>query len=616
MRLRVSWALAAVALGLAVADAQDAKVPDDFRCDVRSLMSGDSKRSAKVGDAITEVEDETESRGMRELDDAGEETTSKDEKTKLHKETVWLLTARDEEAKTSEAQVRFVAWRSKKNDEPEDTSLEGKVVVVRTADKKRSFSVANADGSRAKVSDEALAWLRKEYGPKKVTQDDEKKLARIAPEKPVAPDAEWTGDPKIVCDVLFDGAPIDADHSKITGKITKVRADGKSIAGTLVLDMKIKLLNVPATTVKWDEGGVLEGKLEQDGLLDDPTSPRADSHQTFHMQGKVRLAAGQAASFREVDYKAEKTTMTRAAKAPEKLQLKFDPEADYRWDVQQWASGDDETAPVPQVGDRSFMELDVSNMSHVVVNGKTTDKKTVLSARVEFEVTAVADKKETERKGLVKRWKFTQDDELDDSLEGKTIVLIRAPKGGEKPWKVVDARGNKCTVNATARAFIEGDLGRLKTHGLQLDNLQEVLGNAPLIPEEDMAVDPAKTLTKLFGEGQEIDPKKSTGTAKLDGVHVVSGDHEGKLEAHVVLKLKTIPGAPGGHFDDPATCDLVFSFEGSLDRSRTGTGTSTVTMDYSGKGIIEGRAGKVTFEPHVVTKRVIRTGLLPKKSAD
>jgi len=40
----------------------------------------------------------------------------------------------------------------------------------------------------------------------------------------------------------------------------------------------------------------------------------------------------------------------------------------------------------------------------------------------------------------------------------------------------------------------------------------------------------------------------------------------------------------------------------------------------SGRGrartIIEGRAGKVTFEPHVVTKRVIRTGLLPKKSAD
>lgn len=603
-RPRLLVLAALLAAGIGVARAQDeGKIPADWKCDLRKVLGSDGGQ-LKPGEAVSEEEDETETHRIREG-----EGLPKDDEVVTHFERVKLVVARDEAKKTSETQYRYAAWRRTKDGDDEDRSLEGKTVVVRRSGGRRTFVIVGPDGARAQVSDGALAWVRGEHGPKKVSSEDEKKLAQLAPAEPAAPDTEWTGDPKIVSDVLFEAAPIDAERSSVKGKLTSVRREEGAILGKVSLAMRIQLKYVPATTVEWSDGGAIVAKVEKDGALEDASLPRSDEKMSFHMKGKVRLASGQS---REVDWKQEKKRKVRASKAPEKLTLAFDPDAEYRWEVQEWATSEEPDATT-RVGDRSFVEVEATSSTHVLANGKpTADKKSSLSARVEIEVTAVADGKASERKATVVRFQMSEGDEVDDSLEGKTILLARAPAAGQPAWQVLDAKGRKTAVTQGAKTFVEGELVRPRTRALQLDGLQELLGSEAVTPDKEIAIDPAKAAKKLFGDGIEIDAVKSRASARLEGVHGAAGDREGKLTAKLALRLKSIPGAPGGRFEEPAVCDVVFAFEGSLDRSKTGVGAATVTMDYSGKGNVNGKAGAVVFEPKIATKRTIRSGALPR----
>lgn len=598
--------------GLAIAE--DGKVPDHYKCDLRKLLAPEAKGKLKVGEAVSEERDELDVRRMRETVEGEEEGKLDEEHVALHVECVRVVVAADEKAKTSESQVRILKWKRTKKGSPDDTSLEGKVIVVRHADARRSFLVVAPDGTRAKVSDEALGWARKEYGPKKTSDEEEKKFNLLTPEKPVAPDTEWTGDAAILRELFVDTFAVDVARSSVKGKFSKVRLDGKTLRGTIALDMTAQLESVPQTSVAWTEGGAMEMKIELDGPLDEPNSAHVDARMTMRLRGKVRVEADGGARIRELDVKSEKKEKNRPAKAPEVVKLQFDPEADYRWNVQDWASGDEADA-TPKVGDRSFLEIESTSTTEVTANGnEAPTKKVVVSARIELEVMAVKEKKESERKATIKRWKMTQNDEVDESLEGKTVLLERAPKAGQPAWRVVDAKGKKVKVTDAARQFIEGELVKVRTRALQLDGLHELLGNEPIVPDKEITIDPKTAMKKLFGDGQELDVPASKAVATLRKVRAVAGDHEGRLEGRISLKLRTIPGAPGSRFDDPGDCNLLFGFEGSLDRGKTGAGVTTVSMDYSGKGVVNSKQGPVTFEPHVVTKRTIRTGPLPPKT--
>lgn len=594
-----------------LARADDDKVPADYKCDLRKFMAADENRTLPVGTAVSQIADDEDAKIMRELDEAGTELSSDEERTKTHYERIELVAARDEAANTSERQYHYTAWKLEKKGADADKSLEGKVVVVRRSGERTSFSITDHDGKRAKVSDAALAFVRKEHGPKSLTDDDKKKLEQMIPEKPVAPDAEFTGDAKALADAMFESAPIDEDKSSVKGKLGHVRKESGVLLGVLVLEIKVQLEYVPKTKIEWTEGGRIELTAEHEAPLEDLASPREDDRMTMRMKGTFKIDTAAGPRLRELDMSGTKTDKTRLLdKAPAAVKLQFDPEADYRWDFQEWAKNVEPDAP-PHVGDRSFFEIDSTTTSKVKVGGKTTvDKTQSVAGRFEVEVSSVVEKKETELKALATRWKLVDGDEDDDCLEGKTVVW----KPGKSGFKVLDAAGKKVKVSDAAKKFIEGSLVPvLRSRAVQLDNLQLFLGDAPIEPGKELAIDPAGAAKKIFSPDTEVVPETSTATGKVTDVKLVAGDHQGKLDVTVKLKLLTIPGAKGQRFpeDAPGTCDLHYAFEGSLDLAHA-EGTATVELDYYGKGSINGQA----FQPKVVTKKTIHTGPLPRRDAE
>src|SRR5581483_4990741 len=233
---------------------------------------------------------------------------------------------------------------------------------------------------------------------------------------------------------------------------------------------------------------------------------------------------------------------------------------DWKWDPLNQAKAKDE------VGDKFFREEDETEKQAVVatVNKKPAQNKesaTHTVFRLTGETLKAEKDKATEQRFKIEKWSREAGEELDSSLEGKTITVKGT--GADKTWDCE----KKDDLSEGAKAWIEKELAKKPKPGAKEDDEDEkkklLYPEKPVADGDERTRDPESVAKGLFGEKMLIDKEKSSFKGKLTKVHVEDGVHYGHVEFKLSFKLKA-----SDQWSEGGTIEITFQTDGSLEEHK------------------------------------------------
>src|SRR5581483_6680874 len=176
-------------LSLSAARGQE-KPPADWKWDAKKWSTAKPTEVAKKGDKRTREGHESDVKQQKVTEEGNE---AKDEKSSYEVSFKYVqeILAVDDAGKPTKAKLAIERWVSQSSEGAADKSLEGKFVILeKNADGDLEKTVQDADGKGvAELSSPARQWLTTlwlERAP------GDRKLDVLLPEKPLAPESEWS----------------------------------------------------------------------------------------------------------------------------------------------------------------------------------------------------------------------------------------------------------------------------------------------------------------------------------------------------------------------------------------------------------------------------------------
>jgi hypothetical protein len=279
------------------ARAQD-KVPADWKWDAKKWMEAQTQdKTLKVGDKHYHEGTQKETNDRRAVRSG--RTHAQNGAVDITYRYVSEILGVDDKGVANKAKVTVEKWSSKRvggDGTIEDTTLEGRVLLVQRDEENTTFLFQEKNGDAAKgTSNDAKAWAGSEISLNKpfagALPDGYEFLSEvILPEAPVAPDTEWNLDVQKLAEGIYgEGTKIDREKSKATGRLSNVRMENGYPRGTLRVEFRLQLKDIPGDEGKWTEGGVAALNLEYDGSLVDNRHHRA-LKVDFQLAGKGEVA--------------------------------------------------------------------------------------------------------------------------------------------------------------------------------------------------------------------------------------------------------------------------------------------------------------------------------------
>jgi hypothetical protein len=241
------------------------------------------KRVPAVGDRIFEEGTETTDNKLK-IQGPNEEPTDKGVQFTLAYRVVRECLAIEGD-KVSKERIKVERWQRKPlagaaSQEPAESSLEGKTILVEGTGAKKVWKI---EKDAEKVTDTARLWIEKDL----VKKENGKADAVLDPKEPLAPDSEWTIDPKAVAKDMFGFGEIDPALSSAKGKLSNVRVENGAHVGTVELKLTLALKQFPASPLAWKEGGVLEVTISGENVLDQAKVGQGKMRMELKLKGKV-----------------------------------------------------------------------------------------------------------------------------------------------------------------------------------------------------------------------------------------------------------------------------------------------------------------------------------------